>query len=206
MLDYGLSSQQLDVICALSNGATMTVAAGQAGVHRNSITNWIRNLLPFQLALSHAQYARALYFREKMEELADRAAQTLSDILVNEKLPASVRLKAALAVLNTAGTPPLPKKQVEIDIEKIVTHRNAPPDINEEELAPPPPVHNSAQSAVAASGAGPRTSSPAVPQNLHKAAQSDRPAPKVGRNEPCPCGSGLKYKRCCLDKPLAKAA
>ena len=22
-------------------------------------------------------------------------------------------------------------------------------------------------------------------------------APKVGRNDPCPCGSGLKYKRCC---------
>jgi hypothetical protein len=25
-------------------------------------------------------------------------------------------------------------------------------------------------------------------------------APKVGRNDPCPCGSGKKYKRCCLDK------
>jgi uncharacterized protein len=24
-----------------------------------------------------------------------------------------------------------------------------------------------------------------------------RSAPKVGRNEPCPCGSGKKYKRCC---------
>ena len=24
-----------------------------------------------------------------------------------------------------------------------------------------------------------------------------RTAPKVGRNEPCPCGSGQKYKRCC---------
>jgi len=23
---------------------------------------------------------------------------------------------------------------------------------------------------------------------------------KIGRNEPCPCGSGLKYKRCCLRK------
>ena len=23
---------------------------------------------------------------------------------------------------------------------------------------------------------------------------------KVGRNSPCPCGSGKKYKRCCLDK------
>lgn len=22
-------------------------------------------------------------------------------------------------------------------------------------------------------------------------------AAKIGRNEPCPCGSGLKYKRCC---------
>jgi uncharacterized protein YecA (UPF0149 family) len=21
--------------------------------------------------------------------------------------------------------------------------------------------------------------------------------PKVGRNEPCPCGSGKKYKKCC---------
>lgn len=25
-----------------------------------------------------------------------------------------------------------------------------------------------------------------------------RDAPKVGRNEPCPCGSGKKYKKCCL--------
>jgi len=24
-----------------------------------------------------------------------------------------------------------------------------------------------------------------------------RSAPKVGRNEPCPCGSGKKYKQCC---------
>jgi SEC-C motif-containing protein len=24
-----------------------------------------------------------------------------------------------------------------------------------------------------------------------------REAPKIGRNDPCPCGSGKKYKRCC---------
>ena len=29
------------------------------------------------------------------------------------------------------------------------------------------------------------------------AQQVTRAAPKVGRNEPCPCGSGKKYKRCC---------
>ena len=25
-----------------------------------------------------------------------------------------------------------------------------------------------------------------------------RTGPKVGRNDPCPCGSGKKYKKCCL--------
>jgi len=23
---------------------------------------------------------------------------------------------------------------------------------------------------------------------------------KIGRNDPCPCGSAIKYKKCCLDK------
>ena len=37
-----------------------------------------------------------------------------------------------------------------------------------------------------------------------------KPAPyvhaeaKVGRNEPCPCGSGVKFKRCC-GNPVAQA-
>jgi len=35
----------------------------------------------------------------------------------------------------------------------------------------------------------PRSSAPAV-------APFVRPMPKVGRNEPCPCGSGRKYKHC----------
>lgn len=25
-------------------------------------------------------------------------------------------------------------------------------------------------------------------------------SPKIGRNDPCVCGSGKKYKKCCLDK------
>jgi len=25
---------------------------------------------------------------------------------------------------------------------------------------------------------------------------------KIGRNAPCPCGSGKKYKKCCIDKPI----
>ena len=29
-----------------------------------------------------------------------------------------------------------------------------------------------------------------------------RTTPKIGRNEPCPCGSGKKYKKCCMNKNL----
>jgi SEC-C motif len=36
-------------------------------------------------------------------------------------------------------------------------------------------------------------SSPIVPKTVISA------SPKVGRNEPCPCGSGKKYKQCCLN-------
>lgn len=29
---------------------------------------------------------------------------------------------------------------------------------------------------------------------------------KIGRNAPCPCGSGIKYKKCCMNKQAAKPA
>jgi len=42
-------------------------------------------------------------------------------------------------------------------------------------------------------------------QNLDRQMPPERAAsaqtsPKPGRNDPCPCGSGLKYKKCCLGK------
>ena len=33
--------------------------------------------------------------------------------------------------------------------------------------------------------------------------QPARAAKKVGRNDPCPCGSGKKYKQCCLREGLS---
>jgi len=33
-----------------------------------------------------------------------------------------------------------------------------------------------------------------------------RAGPKVGRNDPCPCGSGKKYKKCCMAKDEAAQA
>ena len=36
-----------------------------------------------------------------------------------------------------------------------------------------------------------------APQPAATAATNAKSGPKVGRNEPCPCGSGKKYKKCC---------
>ena len=38
------------------------------------------------------------------------------------------------------------------------------------------------------------------PQTTQGPAPSTRTRPKTGRNDPCPCGSGRKYKKCCLGK------
>jgi uncharacterized protein len=37
----------------------------------------------------------------------------------------------------------------------------------------------------------------AVTAEVQAEAEAARRAPKVGRNAPCPCGSGRKYKKCC---------
>jgi HEAT repeat protein len=37
-------------------------------------------------------------------------------------------------------------------------------------------------------------------ENTGKVVPFKRKSPKIGRNEPCPCGSGRKFKKCCLNK------
>jgi transposase-like protein len=203
-MDFALSTQKLAVIDALSSGATVIDAAEHAGVHRNTISNWRRNSPDFQEAFAHAQYDRALYFREKAEALADLAIQTIQAILIDPKTPPSVRLKAALAIIAIASTPPEPRREVAVDFEKIVLKQTAPQTVSEDQLGPAPLVHNHAQPVPQASVA--ESPSP-TPQSVHNSAQAPRPSHKIGRNEACPCGSGQKYKRCCLNKPhLAKAA
>lgn len=36
-----------------------------------------------------------------------------------------------------------------------------------------------------------------VDGHVHKQQPHERETPKIGRNDPCPCGSGKKYKKCC---------
>jgi hypothetical protein len=42
--------------------------------------------------------------------------------------------------------------------------------------------------------------------NADAPVQSVVPRNKIGRNDPCPCGSGKKYKKCCLNNPAPISA
>ena len=39
-----------------------------------------------------------------------------------------------------------------------------------------------------------------IPSDGPKQEMIVKTGPEVGRNDPCPCGSGKKYKKCCADK------
>ena len=43
-----------------------------------------------------------------------------------------------------------------------------------------------------------------VPEREYHQETVRRDRPKIGRNDPCPCGSGKKYKNCCMQKDLER--
>src|SRR5436309_14309514 len=95
-----LTPAQETVICLISAGSTIVAAAEAAGVHRNTILNWRRSSAHFRAALCSAREEKVLFWRDQNEQLAAAAIDALRSILADPKAPASVRLKAALAVLD----------------------------------------------------------------------------------------------------------
>lgn len=53
-----------------------------------------------------------------------------------------------------------------------------------------------------AQGGGDMPGQAPKPQDTRKPETFRREASKVGRNDPCPCGSGKKYKNCCMNKDM----
>ncbi|MGQ9881936.1 MAG: SEC-C metal-binding domain-containing protein [Armatimonadota bacterium] len=75
------------------------------------------------------------------------------------------------------------------------------------QVTPPQPQSNVQVTSM--SGAGDMASSDegngsARPVGRAVAAGTVVKTQKVGRNDPCPCGSGKKYKKCCMNKDLAR--
>jgi hypothetical protein len=201
-LDLNLPPVQEQVLAAIIGGLSLKAAAEAAGIHRNTISYWRQTSLLFREALAQAQYDKAIFIREEAENHVTDSFAAIHTILTNPDASDTARLNAAKYIIDKASTPPPPKPEV------IYHPQNVPattlPRANPENL------HSNAQSPTPETSAAPSQSAP-KPEIVHSNAQTGarqtvRSAPKVGRNEPCPCGSGLKFKRCCLGKTNLAAA
>ena len=192
-----LTAQQEKVLGLLSSGSTTTYAAGIEGIHRNTIQNWLRSDPEFQHALAHARQAKTLHWQGQAELLAADALETIRSLMINPKTPPATRLRAAQIILNLATNPPMKLLK---SVHKFAQSVQEPqPGL---EL---PEVAESVSNEGGAPGFAGETLPPdSEPEKLHNSAQPEqpyrRPTPKIGRNELCPCGSGKKFKRCCVNK------
>ena len=99
-----LAPHRADVIAALMRGASVTDATRQANVDRTTFYLWIKSDAVFQAELNRAKQEQAEAMRAQLRGLADAAVSTVREMLTGADIPAGVRLKAALTVLQAMGT------------------------------------------------------------------------------------------------------
>lgn len=102
---FEVSPSQAKAIALLGQGYSITHAAADVGVHRSTIHAWLKTVAPFQAALKEAKKEFTERLRDDLRDLSGTALDTLRVLLAAEDTPPSVRLKAALAVLERPGFP-----------------------------------------------------------------------------------------------------
>jgi SEC-C motif len=176
-----LTATQHQVLAQISAGSTILHAALSAGVHRNTVGYWLRTSTAFRQGLADAQLTEILLWRQMAESWVEDSFNTVNQIRTDPHAPASVRLKAAQMIIDRACSPlPLPKTNPGAGPDPSAVHKNAQ---NEPQPVDPKPDSD--------------------PQPPSPKPQSPAPSAKPGRNDQCPCGSGKKFKRCCLGKVLS---
>ena len=167
--------QQVIVIQALAAGSNVTAAAALAGVSRPTIYSWINSDTEFQKALAYAQQEWALTIRDRMQALSAKALDTLEEIIANPKASPSVRLKAALAILNR---PQFPKPDWNLPAPTVSEAQQVIENINAQIEADLQATREEAT----------------YNHNLTELyTQTQKQAPSVA----CPCASGLEFFNCC---------
>jgi len=186
---FQLTPQQYQVIDALSHGATMTEAADQAGIHRNTIGNW-RASDDFREALASAHYDRAALYRDRAVELADLAFEAIRKVLTDPKSSPSVLLRAATLIIEKVTTPPQFREEKPADITGMLAAMDAADRMHlaqqREQPFEPPSDAQECTTAPNDAQANPVFQRP-------NSAQPEEP-------------SGRNYKHCCHNKPLAASA
>ncbi|MGA2133406.1 MAG: SEC-C metal-binding domain-containing protein [Bryobacteraceae bacterium] len=162
-----LTPNQEKVLAFIAAGYSATAAAQQAGVHRNTVSNWLK-VEAFRKGLEQARLEKQILFWDQAAAMAAECLNNLRIVANDPTALPSLRFRATKTILDHV-TQYLPG-----DSALLL------PDPPEILVAP----HNSAQP--------PQPEPTQIPY---------RKPPTPGRNDLCPCGSGIKFKHCCLNKP-----
>lgn len=183
-----LTPLQMSVASALASGHSISTASRQTGAGRTTIYTWLKDVPSFSKACHEAKQWCIDSLRDQLHDLTRKALDTIEAILEDPKTSASLRLRAALAVLHRAqwNVPEQIRTPEQENIDKALALAEA--SYRQSKLAQTALTQSAIDQAV---------------QAAHQAnAVSDKTEhspPKVGRNAPCPCRSGKKYKHCCGD-------
>ncbi len=101
-----LTPKQHQALTLLAEGQSITSVAKTCKVHRTTIHYWKRSSPEFAYTLQDACFENADHWRAASNQRAEAALALIDTILADPKIPATVRLKAALHILNAATAPP----------------------------------------------------------------------------------------------------
>jgi hypothetical protein len=187
--DTNLTPIQAAAAIALGFGLEIPAVAAELKIHRSTLYNWAKNPYFFKaVETANAQFEKQ--FRTQIAMLTRLALTNIQQILADTEASPSVRLKAALAVLKQDWKLPN-STEFDTNSEESDSLRNEMPLESEE---PQQPVQ-SAQGREARRQTEEEQRLP--PRGAGSVVREVLKSEKVGRNEPCPCGSNLKFKRCC---------
>ena len=193
------------------------IAAEIAGKHREELRAFLAERVRAEFARREAEFGA-----EAMARLRQFLMLQIIDTLWKEHLYAMDSLKEGIGLRGYGQKNPLTEYKSEaFDLfdalfqrvrEEVVEYLFAARPVREEELpvrrrqAPREERHDSVSlPMVRGRGAASRRRAPDLSRQAPRESRGGegvahtvrRAAPKVGRNDPCPCGSGKKYKKCC---------
>jgi hypothetical protein len=212
--DSTLTAQQHRIIALLAAGSSITQAATQEEIHRNTIGYWRRTQPNFARELEHALREQRLFWHEQATQLAPQALAVIQDTLTNPDTSPALRFRAATLILKMAtdpqakAIPHFPTLAPEMEsvsgqIHALRKELLATPEENLCIMQPAPAAQNCTKTDPAGNFDLAHAADIAVAAQSCTKPQPIRVPPQPGRNQICPCGSGLKYKRCCIAKGQA---
>jgi transposase-like protein len=199
-----LTPQQLRIIAAISTGSTITQAATAENIHRSTVDNWRRTNPTFSQELEFAAQEYRQHWHEQVTPLIPQAIQAIEDCLTNPKSSPSLRFRAAALIVKMATQPKLgsfiPIAQTEPKIQESAQECTTEPELASFIPAPETADSRNDNNRDIEDFDIRQAPKDFVPAQSCTKPQPIRVAPQPGRNEPCSCNSGLKFKRCCLNK------